>query len=155
MNDATKTVTQEQTKACPFCGEIILSVAKKCKHCGEFLDGSKQTDATPYILLALFFGGFGAHNFYAGQSALGLTKLVISIVAVLTWGFGVGILLMGVNFVWCLIDIFSFSNSKVEKVVTPEQEKSDHNFFLYIIIGAVILIVAAIAFIFIYSQYYA
>ena len=25
-------------KACPFCGEWILMSAKKCKHCGEFLD---------------------------------------------------------------------------------------------------------------------
>jgi hypothetical protein len=24
-------------KACAFCGEQILAVAKKCKHCGEFL----------------------------------------------------------------------------------------------------------------------
>lgn len=28
----------EPTKRCPFCGEIILAYAKKCKHCGEFLD---------------------------------------------------------------------------------------------------------------------
>lgn len=26
------------TKPCPFCAEMILAAAKKCKHCGEFLD---------------------------------------------------------------------------------------------------------------------
>jgi hypothetical protein len=31
-----------EERACPFCGESILVVAKKCKHCGEFLDEGVQ-----------------------------------------------------------------------------------------------------------------
>lgn len=30
------------TKACPFCAEQILSAARKCKHCGEFLDDTDR-----------------------------------------------------------------------------------------------------------------
>ena len=29
-----------ETKICPYCGEEILATAKKCKHCGEWLDKS-------------------------------------------------------------------------------------------------------------------
>ena len=32
----------EKTKRCPFCGEEIMEVAIKCKHCGSMLDGTGQ-----------------------------------------------------------------------------------------------------------------
>lgn len=38
--------TQEEMISCPACGEQILKTAKKCKHCGEWLDGSNQQVAS-------------------------------------------------------------------------------------------------------------
>jgi hypothetical protein len=29
---------EEATARCPYCSEVILATAKKCKHCGEILD---------------------------------------------------------------------------------------------------------------------
>ncbi len=40
-------VPNQDTKACPFCREQILAVARKCRHCGEILDvtlrGTQET----------------------------------------------------------------------------------------------------------------
>jgi membrane protein YdbS with pleckstrin-like domain len=36
----------KETKACEYCGEEVLQVAKKCKHCGEILDKSLIKERT-------------------------------------------------------------------------------------------------------------
>ena len=44
-SDPTGPTNQQETKECPFCAETILARAKKCKHCGEFIDATpKQID---------------------------------------------------------------------------------------------------------------
>ena len=36
----------EATKRCPYCQEEILEAARKCKHCGEWLEDSPETAST-------------------------------------------------------------------------------------------------------------
>jgi hypothetical protein len=35
---ALQVVDAQVIKACPFCGEAVLEIAKKCRHCGEIID---------------------------------------------------------------------------------------------------------------------
>jgi len=46
---STAPAGKTDTKLCPMCGEEIRAVARKCKHCGEYLDDGNQekpNDAT-------------------------------------------------------------------------------------------------------------
>lgn len=38
-------MTSNETKQCPFCSEDILTTAKKCKHCGEWLEESENSSS--------------------------------------------------------------------------------------------------------------
>lgn len=50
-----------------------------------------------YILLALFLGGFGIHNFYAGYNRKGLIQLLLTVVSC-------GLLSL-VSVIWAIVDI--------------------------------------------------
>lgn len=52
-----------------------------------------------YILLGLFLGGLGVHNFYAGYNGKGIAQLLMSILS-----FGV---LMPVVWIWNIVEIIT------------------------------------------------
>lgn len=102
-------------KYCQSCGEIIRKEAEICPKCGvrvnysynpyitdnrSAIPGAKQRIA--YILLGFFFGTIGIHDFYAGYTNKGVTKLLITLI--LGWVFGLGIIITGI---WTIIDIIT------------------------------------------------
>ena len=108
-----------------MCGEMIAATARKCRHCGEFLDGRPQRDSGSQhggghttvvvqqnradksvavaLLLTFLFGPFGM--FYStpvgGLVMLGVDTL-IGVLGAFTFGFGWLLFLLSwpVKMVW-------------------------------------------------------
>lgn len=106
------------TRSCPFCGEEILSVARKCKHCGEFLDASlkpqrqvRQTSrsaAGPVQRMpGLEATEYKAHPSMFRNNPLGFILSVALIAAV-----GLGLLILLVWWLRCLGTTLTVTNKR-------------------------------------------
>ena len=72
---------------CKQCGNDIPDAAAICVKCGVATDktpvpGTSTKSRTTYVLLGIFLGGLGIHNFYAGYTGRAIAQLLISL---LTW----------------------------------------------------------------------
>ena len=131
----------EKTKRCPYCGEVILDVAKKCKYCGEFL----QKNRAVYIVLGLFLGGIGAHNFYLKQYYRGAAKIFISLLGniLFTESDTLGGVILLFNSFWIIGELFIDPNNKesIKKVLYNKKSMKKVLFWLCIVLGAIIDII--------------
>lgn len=82
---------EERTKAadevfCSSCGSVIKAAAAICPKCGVRNQGAHLQPAhgksrMTYILLGIFLGIFGIHDFYAGYMGKAITQLLITILS--------------------------------------------------------------------------
>lgn len=71
-------------KHCPNCGVEVGVGQVVCIKCGVSLNthdvaDSNAKDKTTYLVLAIFLGSLGIHNFYAGYTAKGVIQLCITL----------------------------------------------------------------------------
>lgn len=105
---------------CPYCGNDVLPGVSNCPSCGAGVpENVRQTHASSasvrpassqqavangtaksqiaYILLAVFFGCLGVHDFYAGYNGKGVAQLLITVLSCGT--------LCWISWIWAFIEI--------------------------------------------------
>ena len=96
----------QETKTCPYCGEEILASAKKCKHCGEWLEQDpshspeEQTDEMPmhaHVRKGIVNAQFNEENSGILSGEIVIIAIIVGVVQQSWWWFGgslVGLLLL-------------------------------------------------------------
>jgi predicted RNA-binding Zn-ribbon protein involved in translation (DUF1610 family) len=95
--DATP-IDPNTTTLCPHCGEEIKVIAKKCKHCGEWLD--KEAAPTPVQTGELTAKMWKEHQLAAGGAIL--VGCVLLVLAAILWSGALAVFALIIFFGGCI-----------------------------------------------------
>ena len=107
---------------CPYCDNEVPMNVTNCPSCGAQVPQQAQQYQQPmmgqmpqmnpmaataksrtvYVLLAIFLGALGVHNFYAGYTGRGIAQLLITL---LTMGWAAEI-----SWIWAIIEAITVKN---------------------------------------------
>lgn len=109
---------------CPYCGNDVNPGVSRCPSCGASIPHNAAQPSYPatgtpspfpsqqpggtngakskiaYILLGVFAGGLGIHNFYAGYTTKGIIQAVLWVLGLFTGG-----ILIIIPAIWALIEV--------------------------------------------------
>jgi len=101
---------------CKQCGNEVLANAAICVKCGVATGFVQQLGnttiplthsnipskgKTAFVLLGVFLGAFGIHNFYAGYTGKGVAQLLITLLSLGFLGF--------ISWIWAIIEVCTIS----------------------------------------------
>lgn len=103
-------------KYCPNCGNEVAENAEYCMSCGVALNSVKEEpkadqylngqDKLVMIIIALFLGGWGIHNFMMGEIKKGVFRIIMSCVC-------------GIGSIFALVDLIKIAMGSY--VVDPDK----------------------------------
>jgi TM2 domain-containing membrane protein YozV len=97
---------------CKNCGGEIDDKAVVCIKCGVAnspigeLDKSTKSRVA-YVLLGIFLGGLGIHNFYAGRTGIGVAQLLITLISFPLLAIIIGIFGLIAVGIWVIVELFT------------------------------------------------
>lgn len=92
---------------CQTCGNQMPANASVCTKCGVTVQQNSPEEAksrTVYVLLAIFIGDLGIHNFYAGRTGQAVGQLLLTVFGIFTAIFIIGFVFIFAAWVWAIVD---------------------------------------------------
>ncbi len=108
----------ENVKFCPECGQQVGNIPSPVQQSIIMKKEREPKSQFVAILLCLFLGALGIHDFYLNRNTTGVVKLIIAFLGLLTSG-----ATFIISFVWCLIDFIIILCKGFDELLTNEEIK--------------------------------